>query len=354
MAAPVISAPTRCGFEVPFWVLLKNNGCVPAPAFCALHSNGLAEYVSADPAPVLVQGDSIIWRTTDSLQPGETRAIFILLKIAGVDHLGDTLKMVSFASALDSTASPVGQPATSVFASQINCSYDPNDKLVNRIAVPDTYDPVQQTLEYTIRFQNTGTDTAFNIRVLDTLATELDWATFRPLGSSHRYFPFLDPKNGQIEFRFDNIYLPDSSANEPGSHGMVSFSIQMKPGLPPGTTLPNRAAIYFDFNPPVMTNSVETKILLLLDLLPEQNKIKRISILPNPNHGLFAIELSETAEPGMVLKISDLAGRAVFEKQAEGGSQRQMLRAESLPPGLYFLQVVSEGKLLSVEKFVKE
>ncbi len=79
-----------------------------------------------------------------------------------------------------------------------------------------------------------------------------------------------------------------------------------------------------------------------------------IRIVPNPNPGQFTVVLPGPAPANLFLKISDLAGRMVFEKQAENGSQRQTIRAEKLPPGLYFLQVVSEGKLLAVEKFVKE
>ena len=154
-------------------------------------------------------------------------------------------------------------------------------------------------------------------------------------------------------FRFQNIHLPDSASNPGQSKGYVTFTIQRQPNLPVGTVIRNRAGIYFDYNAPVITNWVESVLsppVGVAEVLPKFE----ITLFPNPNMGQFSVELPVPAPVKMVLKISDLAGRPVFEKQADAGSRRHTLRAESLPPGLYFLKVVSEGKALAVEKFVKE
>ena len=79
-----------------------------------------------------------------------------------------------------------------------------------------------------------------------------------------------------------------------------------------------------------------------------------LRIYPNPNPGTFSVELPEPAKPEMMFRITDLAGRLVQEQATEPGSKQQTVQAGLLPPGLYFLQVVSEGKVLAVEKFVKE
>ena len=44
-----------------------------------------------------------------------------------------------------------------------------------------------QDIEYLIRFQNTGTDTAFFVTIRDTLSDFLDITTVRPGASSHNY-----------------------------------------------------------------------------------------------------------------------------------------------------------------------
>ena len=354
LAAPIAAAPTRCGFNVPFWISLQNQGCQPTAAVYSLRSNGLVSFVSAEPAPALVQGDSIVWQSGELLQPGETRTIRALLRVAGTDHLGDTIRLSGLAWATDSAGNPLQAPVTTFFAAQINCAYDPNDKLVNRPTVPASYDPLSSGLVYTIRFQNTGTDTAFNVRVLDTLATELDWATLRPLGASHLHSLTLDGNSGELEYRLDQILLPDSSTSEPASHGFVSFAIQLKPGLLPGALIPNRAAIYFDFNPPVMTNAVETQILLPLAVPSGPESAWSVSIYPNPNAGSFRVELPEAATKGMNFCIVNLVGQELRVLPAQAGVAMQTIQTSDLPAGLYFLQVVQEGKVLAVEKFVKQ
>lgn len=134
-------------------------------------------------------------------------------------------------------------------------SYDPNDKT----GYPNGYCTAHyiesnQNIEYKIRFQNTGTDTAFTVVVRDTLPLSLDPATVQPGASSHAYdFELLG--NGVVQFTFPNIMLPDSSANEMASHGFVNFSASQLAGNGNGTVINNQAAIYFDLNDPVFTNT---------------------------------------------------------------------------------------------------
>ncbi|MBK6640466.1 MAG: hypothetical protein IPG39_04155 [Bacteroidetes bacterium] len=57
-------------------------------------------------------------------------------------------------------------------------SYDPNDILVNRSFIYDYEMPAPPDLEYIIRYQNTGNDTAFTVKILNPLDTNrLDLST---------------------------------------------------------------------------------------------------------------------------------------------------------------------------------
>lgn len=133
-------------------------------------------------------------------------------------------------------------------------SYDPNDKQ----AAPEGYGTrhyieVGDDLDYRIRFQNTGTDTAFTVVIRDTISEHLDMASILPGASSHSYD--LDVINGnELKFTFNNILLVDSFTNEPASHGYVKFKISQQDSLPLGTLIYNDAAIYFDYNEPIITN----------------------------------------------------------------------------------------------------
>lgn len=77
-------------------------------------------------------------------------------------------------------------------------------------------------------------------------------------------------------------------------------------------------------------------------------------IYPNPNSGAFTLELSQAATPGMAFRIIGLTGQLLLEKTAEAGSVRQTLEAGALPAGLYFVQVVEDGRVVGIKRFVKQ
>ncbi|AFM06291.1 conserved repeat protein [Bernardetia litoralis DSM 6794] len=150
--------------------------------------------------------------------------------------------------------------------SEILDSYDPNDKQVAPFGLTNE-NLIEATteLDYTIRFQNTGTIEAVNIVVLDTLSEYLDIETIRLGMVSHDYNFFIDgdADTRVLRFEFDNINLPDSNSNEPASHGFIKFKIKQKANNRIGTVIKNRAAIYFDFNSPIITNTISNKIAIL-------------------------------------------------------------------------------------------
>ncbi|MFN8332010.1 MAG: hypothetical protein U0T81_12480 [Saprospiraceae bacterium] len=78
-------------------------------------------------------------------------------------------------------------------------------------------------LQYLIRFQNTGTDTAYKVRIQDEISDKLDLQSLRIEGASHPFNTSLE--DGRLlAFTFDKIYLPDSAADEKASHGYVQYS----------------------------------------------------------------------------------------------------------------------------------
>jgi uncharacterized repeat protein (TIGR01451 family) len=109
-------------------------------------------------------------------------------------------------------------------------------------------------MEYLIQFQNTGTDTAYQIVIVDTLSSLFHYATFNLLSNSHPATWQLSPR-GTLTLTFKNINLLDSLHNEPRSHGYFKYEIKLKDTIATGTALSNTAAIYFDYNAPVLTNA---------------------------------------------------------------------------------------------------
>ncbi|MBI4647538.1 MAG: hypothetical protein HY738_13350 [Bacteroidia bacterium] len=114
---------------------------------------------------------------------------------------------------------------------EVTGSYDPNDKQVIPSGIDEQYHYIDSaiTLEYMIRFQNTGTDTAFNILIVDSLSPFLDITSIVPGVASHLYE--LTLANNVLYFNLPDANLPDSNVNEPGSNGFVKFKIALKQNL---------------------------------------------------------------------------------------------------------------------------
>lgn len=234
-------------------------------------------------------------------------------------------------------------------------AFDPNDKN----AFPNGYQD-QHYLEpnteisYHIRFQNTGTDTAFNIVVLDTLSELLDVATFVPLVSSHPYELEVVDSN-ILKYSFNNIMLPDSNINEAGSHGFFKFKIQQQPDVALGSVIENSAAIYFDFNEPIITNTYFHTIgidFLEFRLISPTNNYSPInlSVSPNPMGASAIIKVDNKDNSVGVFQLFDLQGKQVATYQFSGNEFR--LERGDLPSGMYLFEVIANGVSLGNGKLV--
>ena len=139
----------------------------------------------------------------------------------------------------------------------ISAALDPNYK---EVSPSGTITSAQDWLYFKINFQNIGTSYAENIYVWDTIDPNLNLNTIQVLGASHNKFMKVYPTTRAVKFQFDDINLPDSTSDEPNSHGWVQYRIKLNPGLPEGTLIHNKAGILFDLNAPIITNTTETKI----------------------------------------------------------------------------------------------
>ncbi len=235
-------------------------------------------------------------------------------------------------------------------------SYDPNDKQ----AFPTGYDNehyIEQNIdiEYLIRFQNTGTDTAFRVVIRDTLSPFLDVTSVRP-GASSRPYEFDISGPGILKFTFNNILLPDSTANEPASHGFVKYRISQKENIPLGSVINNRAAIYFDFNAPVITNTTfhkvgEDFIPIYVSVNTLGNPAVVANVFPNPFSKNAIIELNGIDIPGKkTFSLFNSNGQLVQEFIFE--NNRFEINGAELNNGVYYFKIKNEEEEMAAGKLV--
>jgi uncharacterized repeat protein (TIGR01451 family) len=237
-----------------------------------------------------------------------------------------------------------GNPFFSRNCEEIIGAYDPNDKSALPKGVADAHFILPNTpIEYQIRFQNTGTDTAFTVIIRDTLSDWMERTSFEPGPSSHPYQVAMQG-HGILKFTFDNIRLPDSLVNEATSHGFVRYRITPKNETPLGSVVENRAGIYFDFNAPVMTNTVfhtvDTGFLERVignvkfqEVIDNQHFVR---VLPNPIRAGAYLFFEKMALEENWFSLYNTFGKTVYQVKFSGDKIRL---PEGLPEGNYFFEL---------------
>lgn len=235
-------------------------------------------------------------------------------------------------------------------------SFDPNDKN----ATPEGYQTEhyiepETPLEYTIRFQNTGTDIAFLVVIKDTLSQWLDITTFQEGNSSHPYELGLTGQ-GYLTFTFYDINLPDSTSNLEASNGFVNFKITPLADTPVETVITNQAGIYFDFNDPIITNETfHTIVPDYLEVLvtsvshPTLSNIE-VAVAPNPFQGTCIFEIKNHTTDKYLLEIFDATGKLMQSENMTGNTLS--FDGSGLNPGMYFYRLTAADGFKSTGRMV--
>jgi len=218
------------------------------------------------------------------------------------------------------------------FCYQVVNSHDPNLKEVYPGDISPKY---KDWLTYTIHFQNTGTAPAMNIRLADTLDSNLDLSTFEVLNYSHTNTVSL---NGRIlTVRFANIMLPDSTSDLAGSQGYIQYRIKPIPYLPIGTQIENTAYIYFDYNEAVVTNTTTNELVNTVSVDEHAEEVSA-AVYPNPNNGQFIVKVPEgTTVKGLQVEVYNLLGEIVWKEKVQRNETAVDLSAQ--PNGIYILKL---------------
>jgi uncharacterized repeat protein (TIGR01451 family) len=298
--------------------------------------NGPVNYVSPAAGaltPSTVIGNQITYTFADVSQVDMNNAFKLLFTVDTTAQAGDLICVnVSFSSAVNGDNNPSNNTYSSCY-NVIN-SYDPNMKT----AWPQNVEPgFDGYFNYTIYFQNTGNAPAFNIRLADTLDNNLDLSTFQVVHYSHPNIVYLNEY--VMTVRFNNIMLPDSSSNPEGSIGYIQYRIKPLSALSLGTTIENTAFIYFDFNPPIITNTTVNEYVDQVSSISETSD-EYYQIFPNPSKGIVQISVNNYDVTTSSWIVMDYSGRTIIEGQLKG--KDSLIDLTTLSRGNYILMVKNE------------
>lgn len=289
-----------------------------------------------------------------NLPPGNTSVFRVKYEVPFNIPVGTKVAFqdtVSFESPLSNWQNDYS-PWNNIFIDStiIVSSYDPNMKEVfpKGLGQEGFIDHSDSILTYTIHFQNLGTYFAQNVYILDTIDSDLELSTLIPLHSSHSCTISMT-EAGIVKFSFPDIYLPYSSAYGNLSCGYVTYTIKQKPVLPPLTEIRNTAAIYFDYNEPVITNTTLNTIMLTTH--KPVKRMPEISVFPNPTDNAINIQ-SPVPISGVI--IFDCLGRPVYETTFSEKQKLVTLPVSHLAPGLYMAGCRTLDYRIDYVRFIKE
>jgi uncharacterized repeat protein (TIGR01451 family) len=304
-----------------------------------LPSAFIPNITNAFPAAYTLAGDTVIWNFSNLNNIGWNVNFYIDFTVPLSTPLGSLFTTCMWAQPTVTDLNYVNN--TTCYQRLVTGSFDPNDKTVSPVGFGANGDiaATETDLTYLIRFQNTGNGPAVNIYVKDTLSPNVDVNTFEMLGSSHNYMLDVLPGN-VLSWKFNNIMLPDSNSNEPGSHGYIQYRIKRTNNNTPGTQIKNTAYIYFDFNEPVVTNTAINTIETITGIKSSSSTNDEWNVYPNPSTGVLYIVNSSAVKEASQIQVINSIGQTVLEETI--ASNYKNIDLSKLNNGVYFVKIVSD------------
>ncbi len=341
--------PFRSGMNASYQLNYTNQGTTSLNPTIVFYPDDNVNYLSANVTPTSVTPDSIVF-VAPLLAPFQSGQILVTVSINSGLPIGTVVNSCVLVLPVIGDADPACNQ--SCWEVNVIGSYDPNDILVNRDTLFDYELTTPPFLEYLIRFQNTGNDTAFYIRLDNRIASYLQLSTLEFVSSSHPCDIEYQVYDSTLKFIFKNIFLPDSNINEPASHGFVRYKIKPLNSLIVGDSILNNAAIVFDYNPPVITDTVVTEITLPTSINELLNS--NMTVYPNPVANELTIELNGTQNEKIVIELNNIYGqkvRSLYSGTIDIGNWREKFDIRDLTSGVYILTI--SGKEQATQKIIK-
>ena len=331
-------------------IYIQNNLGVPTNSTITLNYDS-RRYLTTESRPMgAVSGSSATW-TVPAVSPTASRPTdiyYVLRDVGAALPIGD-IEAGSFC-VTPSTGDLDTSNNDNTRGDTVKGGCDPNYMECSPSGcLPYTTAPSK--LQYTIHFENTGNDTAFNIYVLDTLPANVNPRTLKVLLASSNMNISIFNEGGLniVKFDFPAINLLDSS-HHGLCDGAVIFTINTVAGLSLGTSVSNRAGIYFDYNPVVMTNSAtDTVGCPTISSTSNVQRTENLELFPNP----VSDELTLVTNPTIYNKatVTSTIGQTILQQTIT--NVYSTINVATLPGGIYYIIVSGQGNNSKMRKFVK-
>ena len=284
-----------------------------------------------------------------NLQPFEVRTMTVSMQIPPIPGVALGQLLTNNATIVPLVGDVVPENNSSTLSEIVIGSYDPNDKMESHgDKILTSSFTTADYLYYTIRFENTGTASAINVRISDVLDSKLDESSIKMVSASHDYV--LDRVDSNLSWRFDNIQLPPSVADQNIGKGYVTFKVKPKVGYATGDIIPNTAGIFFDFNPVIVTNTFLTEFVasLAVDEFENNNFI----FYPNPVYDELNVSVKNSNNTINQINVYDVLGKTMLRQKAPKASQTESINVSQLAKGVYFVEVTTNNQAKVIKKIV--
>ncbi len=342
---PFLNGCPQPGFTYTDLITYKNNGIQTIPSgIITFTNNPYVSIINISQSGTTPTSTGFTYNF-NNLIPNEGRSFYVTMQVPTIPtvNIGDVLTNSVSVDPTIGDAFPLDNNAS--LSQTVGGSFDPNElteahggKIVLNSFTSNDY------FIYTIQFENTGTINASFIRVEDLLDASLDPSSIIILNSSHNYN--MRRIGNKLICNFSSINLSPNGVDPTSSHGYIQFKIKPTTGYATGTIIPNKANIYFDYNPAIVTNTFNTEFV---DALSTNTFASNGFVLyPNPAEKTLQLQTKTDTTIDKII-ITDLSGKIILE-QTQNTNQ---INIEQLSKGMYFIEAFS-GDEKFTSKFVKE
>ncbi|MGC4040528.1 MAG: T9SS type A sorting domain-containing protein [Flavobacterium sp.] len=336
----------RPGFNYSLAIYYRNGGTQTIPSGTITFTKGSnVSIATVFQSGAIVTPDGFTYNFTN-LGPFEGRYIQVALTVPTIPtvSLGELVaNSVSIQTDNDTdTSNDIAHIIQSIVG-----SYDPNDKseahggkIVHSEFGSNDY------LYYTIQFENTGTASAEFIRIEDVLDAQLDESSFEMINASHNVNTKRD--GNLLTWHFYDVNLPPTVTHPVESHGYITFRIKPKAGFAIGDIIPNAASIYFDYNPPIVTEPYNTEFVQSMG--NPAFDANTILMYPNPTADRVTIS-SNSIEKITAVSIYEVTGKKIHTSKNEALSTVN-IDISRFSKGIYLVEITSESNLKLIKKLI--